>query len=243
MNRLEHLGEAELVKRRERLDRRSLESSVPELCDFVARTLCNLGVDDSHVDGAIQKVFMLALRQEERALDALEPACLFRASTRIAAQARRRWPKRAATSASPRSELDGVLDAMAEDVREVFVLCEIEQREPSWAAATLGQEQHWALVRLRHGQRIFCSKLGVTLDRKKHARLTDALAGRGADVLRAGNGVQASEHARARTLRAVEALGTTRLLGRAHLLFSRLSLAVFLAFAVLLVAAAYAALR
>src|SRR5262249_19551309 len=156
----------------------------------------------------------------------LDRAHLFRAARRIAEQARRQWPRRLTAAASGRAKLDSVLDALPEDVREVFVLCEIERCDVGFVSATLGHEPRWAQAQLRRGQRAFCSHFGVTMNRKHHDRLEDAVNGEAGQVLRAGRAPRASAHAKERTLRAVEAVGATSLFGRVRLLFSRLSLAV-----------------
>jgi hypothetical protein len=90
VNRTADLSETGLVKQRQRVDRRELDASINELADFVARSLRNLGVDDAHLDGTVQKVFLLALRQEG-ADGVLERGALFKAAARTAEQARKQW--------------------------------------------------------------------------------------------------------------------------------------------------------
>jgi DNA-directed RNA polymerase specialized sigma24 family protein len=227
----------------DRQDRRTIQASIRKHADFVARSLRNLGVDDTHVDTAVQKVFLLALREETGLRAIADEASLFRAAARVAAQARRRWPRHASPSPTPRSRLDSALDSLPEDLREVFVLCEIEQRDASFAAATLGHHTSWARTRLRRAHRAYCAKFGVPAETKKSERLAETLAGDAALALEAGRSVNASPRARERSLHAVDAVTSTSVLGRLTLLLSRVSLAVFLALGLLLAGVVYLVLR
>jgi len=227
----------------EKQGRRTISASITARADFVARSLRNLGVDDTHVDAAVQKVFLLALREELGLAAIDDEASLFRAAARVAAQARRRWPRRASTTVSHRSRLDAVLDSFPEDLREVFVLCEIEQRDTAWAATALGHHTAWARTRLRRAHRAYCAKLGVDAETRRSECLAQTLDGDAALVLEAGRGVTASSRAKERSLHAVDAVTSTSLLGRATLLLSTVSLAVFLALALALAGGAYLLLR
>jgi DNA-directed RNA polymerase specialized sigma24 family protein len=212
-----------------RRGRRAIEASVGARADFVARSLRNLGVDDSHIDAAVQKVFLLALREVgPSAID--DEACLFRAASSVAAQARRRWPRRAQAASSPRARLDSMLDALPEDAREVFVLCTIEQRDVAGAATILGQQTAWARTRLHRAQQAYSARLGAASGAADHD---------GDTLLQAGRDVVASPQAKQRSLHAVDAVTRTSLLGRVSLLFSQLSLAVFLALLLALAAGLY----
>jgi hypothetical protein len=161
----------------------------------------------------------------------------------VAAQARRRWPRRASTTLSPRAQLDAVLDSLPEDLREVFVLCEIEERDAAWAASALGHHTAWARTRLRRAHRAYCQKLGVAAETRRSERLAQTLDGEAARVLEAGRRITASPLAKERSLNAVDAVTSTSLLGKATLLASRVSLAVFLALLLSLGAALYLLLR
>jgi DNA-directed RNA polymerase specialized sigma24 family protein len=215
------------VPRRPRFDRRKLVACIEEQADFVARSLRNLGVDDAHVDLAVEKVFLLVLREEPTPDALANPAYLFRAAARVAAQARRRWPRRARSSASPREKLDAALESMPEELREVFVLGEIEKRELEWVAETLGQSKAWTQTRLHRAHRAFWTELDSSgtlpaSSRPGHPR-PEAL-----EVLSTGRTTCASPRARERTLRAIEAVSSATVRGRLRLLGSRLSLVVWL---------------
>ncbi len=212
-------------------------SSVHEHGDFVARSLRNLGVDDTHLDLAVEKVFLLVLREEPSPERLRDPACLFRAAARIATQARKRWPRRASSNATPRERLDRVLDKMPEELREVFVLSEIEKREVEWVAATLGQSATWARTRLRRAHRTFLHEL--TVEGAPRDALPAGEAENALDVLDAGKSVTASARARERTVRAIEAVSNATLLGRLRHFSSRVSLVVWLALGLVLVVLVY----
>jgi RNA polymerase sigma-70 factor (ECF subfamily) len=220
-----------------RIDRRRLVTSVEEHGDFVARSLRNLGVDDTHLDLAVEKVFLLVLREETSPERLSDPASLFRASARIAAQARKRWPRRTTANETARERLDRVLDKMPEELREVFVLGEIEKRDAAWVAATLGQSTAWAQTRLRRAHRCFLHEL------TQGEAPRDALPGEAAEdaleVLGAGLSAKASARARERTVRAIEAVSNATLLGRMRYIASRVSLAVWLALGLVLTVVVY----
>jgi RNA polymerase sigma-70 factor (ECF subfamily) len=220
-----------------RFDRRLLVTSVDEHGDFVARSLRNLGVDETHLDLAVEKVFLLVLREEASPDRIGDSACLFRAAARIAAQARKRWPRRAITDTTPREKLDHVLDKMPEELREVFVLGEIEKRDVGWVAAALGQSPEWARTRLKRAHRTFLHELsapGVPRDALPEGEAVNAL-----EVLGAGLSVTASTRAKERTVRAIEAVSNATLLGRLRHFSSRVSLVLWLAIGLVLVVVIY----
>ncbi len=178
----------------------------------MARSLRNLGVDETHLDLAVEKVFLLVLREDSSPERIADPAYLFRAAVRIAAQARKRWPRRASSNASPRERLDQVLEKLPEELREVFVLGEIEKREVEWVASTLGQRPEWVRTRLKRAHRTFLHELaanGVPRDALPAGEAENAI-----DVLRAGQSAVASARAKERTVRAIEAVSNATLLGR-----------------------------
>jgi hypothetical protein len=136
-----------------------------------------------------------------------------------------------------------VLDSLPEDLREVFVLCEIEERDTAWAASALGHHTAWARTRLRRAHWAYCQKLGVRAETRSSERLARTLGGEAALVLDAGRRVTASPRAKERSLNAVDAVTSTSMLGRATLLVSRVSLAFFLALLVGLGTALYLLLK
>ena len=58
MNRATDLSRA--PKGVEKQGRRTIGASIAARADFVARSLRNLGVDEAHVDAAVQKVFSVS---------------------------------------------------------------------------------------------------------------------------------------------------------------------------------------
>lgn len=219
-----------------RVDRKLLATSVHEHADFVARSLRNLGVDEHHLDLAVEKAFLLALRTEPSPTHLSDPRYLFRAAAKIAAQARKRWPRPPSSNATPREQLDQVLEKMPEDLREVFVLGEIEKRDVDWIASTLGQRPEWVRSRLKRAHRTFLHELSTTAPRDA---LPEKDAERALEVLSSGLQARASQHVKERTVRAIEAVSRATLLGWFLHLVSRVSLAVWLALGLLLALALY----
>jgi RNA polymerase sigma-70 factor (ECF subfamily) len=148
--------------------------------DFVWRSLRRLGVPNAHVDDAAQDVFVVASRK----LAAIEPgrerAYLFGTATRVAADARRSQARRredagdpaeafahiAASDPAPdalveqkraRALLDRAIDELAEDVRPVFVLFELEGLTMSEIAECLDLPAGTVASRLRRARDSFRS--------------------------------------------------------------------------------------
>lgn len=156
--------------------RRRLRELVTTHQDFVWRSLRRLGVPPAHVDDATQQVFLVAARRLDDIDGARERSFLFSVTMRVASDARRargRARERAdqsaidsaaATSPAPdvllgeqqdRALLDGVLDALDDEARAVFVLFEIEGLTSPEIASLLGIALGTVASRLRRGREQF----------------------------------------------------------------------------------------
>ncbi len=158
-------------------DRERIESMFDEHYDAVWRTLRRLGVDDATADDAAQRVFVTASRR----LDAIEVGhegrYLYGIALRVASEHRRRDPRRrevhadssmlgaiADASRGPeevlldheaRGVLDAVLAELPDDLREVFVLVEIEDATAPEVAAMLDIPTGTVASRLRRARDAF----------------------------------------------------------------------------------------
>jgi RNA polymerase sigma-70 factor (ECF subfamily) len=146
---------------------------------FVARSLCRLGIRDELLDDALQEVFLIVYRKLPE-LDAAEheKTWVFRITMNVAANLRRqtqRWHRKlgGGTAALPegstseeeqlsrllhdekRALLYRVLDGLDEDKRMVFVLHELEQLGVPEVAAALGLNLNTAYSRLRAARAAF----------------------------------------------------------------------------------------
>lgn len=128
-----------------RRDDARLRAIVDDHFAFVARSLRGLGVPESETDDASQQVFLVAARRLEEIAVGREASFLFQTALRIASRARRTRARRresgeevelADHGAGPdelleqrraRAVLDGLLEAMDDELRAVFVLYEIEE--------------------------------------------------------------------------------------------------------------------
>jgi RNA polymerase sigma-70 factor (ECF subfamily) len=115
--------------------------------DFVWRCLRRLGVLEADADDALQQVLLVAHAKLQLIPEGRERAFLFATAARIAANARRAVRRREAAMEQAairprepqvdqeslseqlraRATLDDVLDELPEDLRQVFVLFEIEE--------------------------------------------------------------------------------------------------------------------
>ncbi len=152
-----------------------LRSLVVDHFAFVWRALVRLGVPRRDADDATQQVFLVVQRRLGDIAAGHERAFLQGTAVRIAARFRRTQHRRREAAEEPpldrpdptpgpdealdrsraRALLDEVLDNMAEDVREVFVLFELEQMTQSEIAVLLGLPQGTVASRLRRGREEF----------------------------------------------------------------------------------------
>jgi RNA polymerase sigma-70 factor (ECF subfamily) len=128
-------------------DPQRLRSLVTDHFAFVWRSLRHLGVGDGDADDAAQHVFLAASKKLASIPAGSERAFLYGAAVRIASRARRSRERRRevhqndvpeAADPAPRADevigqsearavLETILDEMSPELREVFVLFEIEQ--------------------------------------------------------------------------------------------------------------------
>lgn len=144
--------------------------------DTVWRTLRRFGVADASVDDATQRVFLVAARRLDEIRVGDERRFLYGVAMRVASEVRRRDPARHFSSddelleALPddardaedlliehaaRAALDKTLDDMPEDLRQVFVLVELEGIAVSDLALLFGVPAGTAASRLRRAREAF----------------------------------------------------------------------------------------
>jgi RNA polymerase sigma-70 factor, ECF subfamily len=153
----------------------SLRRLVDGHFDFIARSLRRLGVAETDLDDAAQRVFLIATRK----LDAIDAerarSFLFATALRVASESRRARKRReagemaAAQALAPRSQtpedlaasrqarelLDEILNGMPMDVRTVFTLFELEEMTMAAIADLLALPRGTVASRLRRGREIF----------------------------------------------------------------------------------------
>ena len=142
---------------------------------FVWRLLRRLGVPESDVDDAVQRVFIVASRKLESIPESSERSFLFGTALRVASSFRRTARRRnevdselvpSVADESPSADetvarrqgveiLDRIIAAMPDDLRVVFVLCEIEELGVSEAAALQQIPTGTAASRLRRARKEF----------------------------------------------------------------------------------------
>ena len=144
--------------------------------DFIWRSLRGLGVPPSTIDDAAQHVFWTASQKLASITIGSERAYLFATARGTAANARRARqrsrellgddalalradtrpdPEEAASTREARRLLDQVLDGLDEDLREVFVLFELEGQTTAEIAALLGTPMGTVASRLRRAREEF----------------------------------------------------------------------------------------
>jgi RNA polymerase sigma-70 factor (ECF subfamily) len=143
--------------------------------DFVWRLLRRMGVPEADVDDAAQQVFIVASNRLGDIPEGRERTFLFGTALRTAATLRRnlrrrqRWietgPRDAPSPQSAADELverrqalaflDEALSAMSDDLRIVFVLCELEELTTAEAASIMGIAAGTAASRLRRAREAF----------------------------------------------------------------------------------------
>ena len=147
--------------------------------DFVWRLLRRLGVPEGDVDDAAQQVFMVGTRRLTDIAPGSERTFLYGTALRMASTIRRNSKRRERfiqsvaaepepSSRTPHDELerrralgflDTVLCALADDQREVFVLCEIEELSAPQVAAILAIPIGTVASRLRRAREAFQAEL------------------------------------------------------------------------------------
>lgn len=148
---------------------------VAEHFDFVWRLLCRLGVPRPDVDDAAQQVFITASQRLADVPRENERTFLYGTALRIAATLRRNLKRRqrvietgvadaASPDPTPHEELerrralaflDEVLQELDDPLREVFVLCEIEELSAPQVAAIASIPVGTVASRLRRARQAF----------------------------------------------------------------------------------------
>lgn len=163
---------------------------------FVWRTVRRLGVPEAAVDDAVQEVFVVVARKlDDIELD-MEKSFLFGTARRVASAVRRAGKtrgvpvsddelrQRRAEDPNPEEMLGArraqamlleVLDAMEDDVREAFILFELEGLSKSEVATMLAVPEGTAASRLRRGRDQFFAQAA-----RLRARLDDVAFPKGA---------------------------------------------------------------
>lgn len=147
-----------------------------ESFDFVWRSLRRFGLSDDRADDAAQQVFIIVSRKLDMIRPESERSFLFGTAMRVASDIRRSAVNRreiahadpAADEIDPmataeelidqrraRVMLDGVLDAMDEDLRAVFVLFELEEMSTAEIAVLLAIPSGTVASRLRRAREEF----------------------------------------------------------------------------------------
>ena len=157
------------------LDSARLRRVVADHLDFVWRCLRRFGVPAADADDAAQQVFLVATSKLPEVPDDKEKAFLYATAARVAANARRSMKRRqnaydnlsqVPDDPSPgqdqlsdqlraRALLDQVMAELPEDLREVFVLFEIEELSIQEIAETLDIPNGTVGSRLRRARQSF----------------------------------------------------------------------------------------
>lgn len=144
--------------------------------DFIWRSLRGLGVPAANADDAAQQVFLVAAQKLDLIADGSERSFLFSTARGIAANARRARtrsrevldedalaepvsfapdPEQLAARAQARDLLLRILDGLAEDLRTVFVLFELEGMTTAQMAELLDVPMGTVASRLRRAREEF----------------------------------------------------------------------------------------
>ncbi len=152
---------------------------VSEHFDFVWRLLRRLGVPESDADDAAQQVFIVGTRRLADIPLGNERTFLYGSALRVAATMRRnstrreRFIRRVPTEPEERvptphdeierrqalAVLDRLLSVMEDDLREVFVLCQIEELTAPEVATIVGVPVGTVSSRLRRARQSFSEAL------------------------------------------------------------------------------------
>lgn len=163
-----------------------LRSMMDEHFDVVWRALRRLGVTDAGVDDAAQQVFLVASRRLDAIESGGERAYLLGIALRVASDARRAVRRRrevpiddavaetsaarAATASLPDAVLEqrralallsAILDEMPEEMRDAFVLFELEEVSAPEVARLLGVPVGTVASRVRRAREHFRRSLTV----------------------------------------------------------------------------------
>ena len=143
--------------------------------DFVWRSVRRLGVPEAWADDATQQVFVIAQQKIMTIAAGHERAFLFRVAINVASHVRRAAARRrevlgedegllvddappqdvALDQMRARAVLDQVLDSLDDDLRTVFVLCELEEMTMADVATMLGLPPGTVASRLRRARVAF----------------------------------------------------------------------------------------
>jgi len=144
--------------------------------DFIWRSLRGLGVPAASIDDAAQQVFWTASQKLSTISGGSERSFLFATARGIASNARRSQhrnrellddeaiashidrapdPEQVAASREARRLLDRILDGLAEDLRAVFLLYELEGQTMAEIASLLGTPMGTVASRLRRAREEF----------------------------------------------------------------------------------------
>jgi RNA polymerase sigma-70 factor (ECF subfamily) len=156
-----------------RADRARVKAVVVAHYDFVWRVLRRSGLSSDEADDATQEVFAVLASKIGVVGEGAEKSYLFQTASRLAANVRRRrarWPAQAGDDEldahpdpKPTPEsladanerwriLDTLLARLTEDLRAVFILCELESTTLSEAAAMLEIPQGTVASRMRRAR-------------------------------------------------------------------------------------------
>jgi RNA polymerase sigma-70 factor (ECF subfamily) len=142
--------------------------------DFAARTLRTHGVSEADVDDGVQQVCLVLFDKLDRIELGSERAFVFRTAQRIASRIRRTrnrrreepeqqadqmqepiGPEQIADERQAMDALSGLLDALDDDLREVFVLYEVEELTMAAIAELLELPPGTVASRLRRAREQF----------------------------------------------------------------------------------------
>lgn len=143
---------------------------------FAWRTVRRLGVSDAALDDAVQEVFVIVARKLDDIEATMEKSFIFGTARRVASAVRRAnktrgehlsddvLHERAGNEPTPEEHLGmrraqamllEILEAMEDDVREAFILFELEGLSKSEVATILDIPEGTAASRLRRGREQF----------------------------------------------------------------------------------------
>lgn len=163
---------------------------VNEHIDFLWRLLRRLGVPEADVDDAAQQVFIVATRRLAEVAPGSERTFLYGTALRTAATIRRtlrrrqRWLEHATLEAASPDHtphealehrqalalLDQMLNGLDDELREVFVLCEIEDLSAPQVAAIAKIPVGTVASRLRRARQAFATRLARLKAQEAKAR-------------------------------------------------------------------------
>jgi RNA polymerase sigma-70 factor (ECF subfamily) len=155
-----------------------VEAILVSTLDLAARTLRAYGVEEADLDDALQQVCMVVAQKAPHIAVGAERAFVFRTSHRMAHRFRRTRQRRrevreeeaegqTITHLDPESIADErqaldilarLLDSMEDDLKEVFVLFELEELTTSQIAGMLEIPEGTVASRLRRARALFRAK-------------------------------------------------------------------------------------